>query len=230
MLISGFKPDVNVDMVLRRQGADPAVIRKRRPGLIKIANQAIKEGQSLIKPMVIERSLKVLSLHGDYLELEKGFKLSGSLISHCLAPAEQVVLMVCTIGSQVEDRASSMFNEDPMLSLALDSFGTVAVEVLSIKACNYIEINTAAEGMQTSIPLSPGMIGWDIMEGQTQLFKALRPEPEIVRLLPAGKMIYPRKSLTMVIGIGKNLEKSGRKCDYCTMQSNCKYKLNLVKS
>ena len=60
MLISGFKPDVNVDMVLRRQGADPAVIRKRRPGLIKIANQAIKEGQSLIKPIVIERSLKVL--------------------------------------------------------------------------------------------------------------------------------------------------------------------------
>lgn len=38
------KLDVDVDMVLRGQGADPAVIRQRRPCLVALARQALVEG------------------------------------------------------------------------------------------------------------------------------------------------------------------------------------------
>jgi hypothetical protein len=35
--------------------------------------------------------------------------------------------------------------------------------------------------------------------------------------------MIPRKSLSMVVGLGSDMERSGRACDYCSMQETCRY-------
>ena len=54
--------------------------------------------------------------------------------------------------------------------------------------------------MQASIPLSPGMMGWDGHKGQPEIFNMLDGSKIGVELYPNG-MMTPRKSLTMVTGI-----------------------------
>jgi hypothetical protein len=66
------------------------------------------------------------------------------------------------------------------------------------------------------------MVDWSVAEGQPQIFNLLGEDGSIVSLTPSFIMI-PRKSLTMVMGLGVNLDSSGRTCDFCTMQATCRY-------
>jgi hypothetical protein len=35
--------------------------------------------------------------------------------------------------------------------------------------------------------------------------------------------MVPRKSLTMVMGIGAELQSAGKTCDFCAMRETCRY-------
>jgi hypothetical protein len=76
--------------------------------------------------------------------------------------------------------------------------------------------------METTIPLSPGMIGWSVAEGQSQIFALLDAAEIGVGLTEHGVMIPP-KSLSMVLGIGPNMGTAGSTCDYCSMRETCRY-------
>src|SRR4030066_422408 len=105
---------------------------------------------------------------------------------------------------------------------ALEGAGAAAVEALANAACLYFEKQAAEDGLQASIPFSPGMMDWSVSDGQPQIFQLLGEAGSIVNLTPSYLMI-PRKSLTMVMGIGADLKSSGRTCDYCTMRGTCRY-------
>jgi hypothetical protein len=51
-------------------------------------------------------------------------------------------------------------------SLALDGLGSAATEALANAACTQTETEAKADGMQASIPLSPGMEGWPTGQGR----------------------------------------------------------------
>ena len=78
--------------------------------------------------------------------------------------------------------------------------------------------------MQTTIPLSPGMIGWPVEIDQRQIFNVLDGNQVGVRLT-ADNLMLPRKSLTMVIGIGSDVNGDGNTCDYCSMGQTCHYRM-----
>jgi hypothetical protein len=67
------------------------------------------------------------------------------------------------------------------------------------------------------------MVGWPVSEGQRQLFDLLNWEEIGVTLLPTG-MMMPRKSLTQVIGRGRDVSADGEPCDYCSMGERCLYR------
>ncbi|HZY44674.1 MAG TPA: hypothetical protein VFF70_07995, partial [Anaerolineae bacterium] len=165
--------NIDVDMVLRGQGADARVIRQRRPQLIDIAQRAIEDGQQLIKPAVVYRRVPVASLHHENLVLKNGAVLKGELLALHLAPAEQIILLVCTIGPALGQYVAEVLTTDPAYGLALDSFGSMAVEALSVAACTFFEDQARQRSLFTSVPLSPGMIGWPVDKGQPQIFSLL---------------------------------------------------------
>jgi hypothetical protein len=212
----------DVDAVLRGQGADASILRSRRPGLIKVAEEAMHESLALLHPRVIYQDLPVLGLHHEQLLLEGGRKLDSKLIAQHLAGSTRLIAMLVTIGDELEQHVSQIWDANMVYALALDGAGSAAVEALANAACQYFEQQAAELGLQASIPLSPGMVDWPVSDGQPQIFQLLGEAGALVQLTPSCIMV-PKKSLTMVMGFGTHLQSSGKTCDYCNMRFTCRY-------
>lgn len=213
----------DADDVLRAQGGDPAAVRSRNPAFADIAERALAEAVPLLQPRVSYQRLAVERLTHERVALADGNVLSGPLVAQHLASASDVVVLVCTIGPALETRADEVMAGDMLYGLALDGVGSAAAEALAEAACHYFEKQAVDQGWRASVPISPGMVGWPVGEGQQQVFRVLSATDNGVTLTTTGMMV-PRKSLSMVIGLGPNVSDSGSACDYCSMSDRCRYR------
>jgi len=213
---------LDADRVLWGQGADPAIIRARRPKLVELAEAVIEEGRPLLAPAVLYRRIPVAELRHERLLLNGGGALIGPLIASHLAAAREVIVAVCTVGDILTNDIATIYASDPLRALALHGLAAAAAETLAEAACRHFEGMAAAEGLIASIPLNPGMIGWPLAEGQAQIF-ALIDATEIGVSLGPGCIMQPLKSLSMVVGLGRNLDRSGESCDFCSMRDTCRH-------
>ena len=218
---------IDVDAVLRGQGADPAAIRERSPGLIEAAQRALAEADSLLSPKVLYQRLSVEELRHEQVRLRGGHRLQGSLLAQHLGGASEVVLVLCTIGEALEIYANEISNADMIYGLSLDGVGTAGVESLANAACATFDGQAQTAGLQTSIPLSPGLLGWPVEQGQPQIFKILDPSEIGVRIT-SGMLMLPRKSLTFILGIGAQMVESESACEYCSLKETCRYQDHYV--
>ncbi len=227
-VLTHWEISLDVRQVLRAQGADPDVLLKRNPLFFSMAEKAIALGTSLLHPRVLFDQYKVKNFRHQTLELIQPssingrFVLSGQLIAEHLAHAESVLLMICTLGPELERMVSSLFQTDPLLSLSLDAAGSAAVEILAIQACNHFEKQFKEYGMHVSMPLNPGMVGWPLSVGQPEIFSLLDFE-QIGVTLNESWMMLPNKTLSVALGVGKELSQSGSACQYCSLNGVCQY-------
>ncbi len=68
-ILKDWRNGLDVDSVLRGQGADPAVIRSRSPAVVRFAERALEEGMPLLDPIVIYRRLPVESVRHERIAL-----------------------------------------------------------------------------------------------------------------------------------------------------------------
>lgn len=223
MILRDFDLRLGVDDVLRGQGGDAAKIRARSPALVELAQRALDEGEDLIDPVVQYRRIEVESFSHERLILTGGGVLSGPLIAEHLPSASQVIVAICTIGPKLEQHATSVMSSDLQLGLALDGLGSAAADTLATAACHHFEAWAQQEDFGTTIPLNPGMRGWPVNQGQREIFALLNPEEIGVKLLSAG-MMMPLKSLSLVLGVGRDISVVGTPCDYCSMRERCRYR------
>jgi hypothetical protein len=233
-ILNQWELPLNIDDVLRAQGADPDTFRLRRPSLVNRTEEAIAKGLPLLHPLVLYEKYSVKGLIHERLELtsnssrqDKSY-LSGQLVAQHLARAQMVVIMICTIGSELDESVSSYFKIDPMVGFALDGVGSAAVEMLAIQACNYFETLAKEDGLNTTMPLNPGMVGWPLDQGQPQIFTLLDSD-QIQVSLTESCMMTPSKSLSMVLGVGHDVSAIGSSCDYCSLKGVCKYQNHYAK-
>ena len=152
------KPEISltIDAVIKGQGADPVVIANRKPGLLKIAQNALEIGQSLIHPQSFNRSLEIISVNDKGMMLEGGITINSSHISKLMRGAEVFEAFICTIGDELEKASAELFQADPSLALALDGMANAAIDQLVEKICCDLEMEAQAEGLGVSMPVSPG--------------------------------------------------------------------------
>jgi len=82
-------------------------------------------------------------------------------------------------------------------------------------------LEAAAKGFQNTTPLSPGMIGWRVEEGQPLIFDLMDKAQIGVELTPYNLMI-PWKPPAMIIGISPGIASGERIYDYCYMRETCR--------
>lgn len=227
--LTDIEINIGVDQVLRAQEADPETIRKRKPRLIDVTEKALKLGLPLLESKVLYEKRKTKSIKHETLQFENGDSLSGSLIAQHLAPAEEIFIILCTVGLSLEEQSVKMVKTDPVVGLALEGVGSAGVEALANAVCYHFEKLAEEKGWHTTIPLSPGMTGWPVEKGQPAIFSLLNAEEIGVTLTPSYLML-PRKSLSMVIGVGENIHAEGTTCDYCSMKETCRYQEHYVPS
>lgn len=224
-IITPTNLELTVDDVLRGQGANPEIIRQRNPRFVQVAEQALQIGLSAMTPQILYEYRNVETLRHENLILEGGQKLTGRLISQHLKKAEKVVFILVSLGTQLDELVSAKMTSEPVLGIALDGFGSAAAEQFANATCAEFEALAIQEGLQASIPLSPGMVNWDVHIGQPEIFQVLDASEIGVSLTYTGLML-PRKSLSMIVGYGKEMSIQGSTCDYCAMKGTCNYQVH----
>jgi len=221
-LLNDLPLSITLDQVLLGQGADPQVIRARRPRLVAAAERALAEGLPLLTPRVAYEQLVVREIRHERILLENGESLTGPLIAQQLMSAQSVVILVCTVGPAIEELSLGYVESDPVHSFALYGVGSAATEALGTAACRYFGEQAAKQGLLTTIPLSPGLEGWPVERGQPEIFRILDASAIGVELLPSYVM-RPAKSTSLVVGIGKQIDTSARICDFCARHYTCAF-------
>jgi len=209
------------DDILRGQGADPQIVHFRKPSLLKAAERALIEGLGFIHPMTLTVENKVQEHRHERIFLVDGAVLTGPLVTKHLSGAQRVVAAVCTIGPELEEATSQLFNNYPLYALALDGLGNAAVENLAQQVCRKIVERVVSEDLQASSPLSPGNPEWPVEVGQPQIFSLLEPSTVGVSLTSAG-MMTPKKSVSFVVGFGPKMTQA-KMCSFCSLKETCRY-------
>lgn len=213
---------ITAEDVLRVQGADPERIRTRNPAVWSTTQRAILHGSTLLEKSAVHREYRVTGLLHQKVWLTDRRSLSGPLISRYFATARDVWVVACTIGSKLEEAASTHYSSDPAFAYALDSYGTLSIEAFVTDICHRIDALAASQGFKATMPLCPGMEGWPVEEGQRQLFRALDQRDSPITLTGSSQML-PRKSASLVIGVGPDVDAEGRPCDFCSVRTTCKH-------
>ena len=212
---------LDVDAVLRAQDADPTRIRQRSPRLVALAARALREGMPLLSPAIIARRYTVLGSDHGGLRFRGGDRLSGRLVATECAPAVEIVVLGVTIGAGLETATAGAMTREPCFGLALDGLGTAAVDRLASAETGRIAAMASAAGSCAGTPLSPGMEGWPLRQAQREVFRLLGDGRHPVRLGETG-MMTPRKSLTLVIGLGPGMHSGASHCDFCSSRDRCR--------
>lgn len=219
---SDWNIEITIDDILHAQAADAAVLRRRSPKLVEVAERACNDAQDLIEPIIYFKEVAISSFQDQIIRLDDENYLTGSLVTEHLHDAEAVIVAVCTIGEKLEKMSSSAANNDMTYSFALDAAGSAAADYLGVQAQHHFETLIKAREWEHSIPINPGMIGWPLLSGQTEIFRILQDINHQVTLSMSGLMT-PLKSISLVLGIGPELQRRGKACDYCAFNGRCHY-------
>ncbi len=222
-ILENIEFSISIDSIIRSQGADPKIIRERKPILVDYAKDARKIGQPLLEPKILFQEYAVEKIGHEKITLSNQKSLKGKLIAQHLSAAQKVVIILLTVGNKIEHKINEAFSTNPVLGLALEAVGSASTESLANETCNYFDKKALDNDLETTIPLSPGMVGWPLQEGQSQIFDLINSS-EIGVELTNHSLMSPRKTLSLVIGMGKDLQNHGDMCSYCAMNENCKYK------
>lgn len=220
----GRKLNICPEDVLFAQAADAAVVSRRNPRLLEVAERASRTAEELISPLVIYRKLVIVSRSKNKIHLIGGYNLTGELLIQQLSGAQAVIVAICTVGNRLEKKASSYGNNDISYSFALDSAGSVAADLLVKQAYKYFSEIFANQGWRTTIPFNPGMVGWPLLHGQREIFNILDGLNRDVELGVSGLM-NPLKTISMVVGAGPDIDPHGQACEFCTNRERCHFKV-----
>lgn len=152
------------------------------------------------------------------------FQLVGEDIRKHLKGCDKVAFMCVTISSDVDklirrNQITSMTN-----AIIIDAMASAMVE----QVCDQVEDYIRAEfSDEYSFTWRFGLGYGDFpLEGQKQFLDVLNAPKQIGVCVNDGLMLTPTKSVTCIIGIGKNkhLNSTERGCNSCNFRERCQYR------
>lgn len=163
---------------------------------------------------------KSLPEHG--LVCINGIELKvGNVIATILNGSTSFAVFVATAGWDFDAILKEIVKENDLLNeFLLNALGTCIVE----KSGDYLEsvLQERIGGLKHSKRFSPGYCGWPLLE-QKKIFQFLDGNPCNI-ILSDYCLMSPIKSISGIIGIGKNIKSNLYGCAICNMNSCYKRK------
>jgi hypothetical protein len=148
----------------------------------------------------------------------------GKAVCNELRGAERLAFYVCTAGKTISEKSASLLHgNDPVLGYVYDILGSIITEAAGDRMQSFLESETKINGDQLTNRYSPGNCQWPVSD-QQKLFSFFHENICGVSLTDSTLM-YPVKSISGVIGIGKNVKYRECVCTLCSSK-NCIYRKN----
>lgn len=142
--------------------------------------------------------------------------MAGKTISSFLCDAEEYAVFVATAGMEFENYCRGLSESGDIVKMFFaDMIGSAIADTTGRIAVDEITGIQEAAGKKVSFSYSPGHCEWPVSDQKT-LFSLLPPEPCGIRLQDSGLMI-PIKSVSGIVGIGRELRKRQHSCAICNM-------------
>ena len=226
-IIKDIKLKINEEEVLRYQGYHPNKAGETNEIILQITREEIEQSYCFFEPRGIYSKVMIKNISSEgRINLENGLYLeTNNSMINLLRGTSYLAFGLSTVGNHLEEKVAELFakNEYPK-AIALDAVGTVASKFLS----NYIKSLVCQEAkeqnFQTTKYFSPGSGDWDIHQ-QKNIFQII-PADKIGVKLTESYMMVPKKSLSWVIGIGKEIiipSKGDDSCKTC-LAENCQFR------
>jgi hypothetical protein len=139
-----------------------------------------------------------------------------------LKKSESAAFFLCTAGEEIGKMSrKAMKSGDLLGGYIYDVVGSEIVESAADLMQAELEKTVALSGRKITNRFSPGYCGWDVSE-QHKLFQLMPGTWCGVRLTPSSLM-DPEKSVSGMIGIGKNVRHLPYTCNICNMK-DCIYR------
>lgn len=200
---------------------------KVRPEIDRQIEEALadKGVLDLIHPALAYDIRTITKMGDEDCYLDDGTVFHGVAIPHFLPEAKTLFVAVTTIGPDLENKVTELFKGGQRLKgLIFDAMGTASSENMRFTISDIVKKEAAVRGFVASSPVSPGGISWPITE-QFKIFK-VAPAAEIGVRLTETAMMVPRKSTSMVMGMGENMPtwSATERCNRCPNGANCPYR------
>lgn len=139
-----------------------------------------------------------------------------------LKNSDSIAVFVCTAGEGIGMRSRKAMQEGDLLKgYILDVIGSEMVDSATDLMQSVLENEIGDEGKKITNRYSPGYCGWLVSE-QHKLFQLIPGNFCGIRLTHSALM-DPVKSISGIIGIGKNVRFNPYTCDLCGMK-DCIYR------
>lgn len=146
---------------------------------------------------------------------------AGKQVNEFLDKMTHAAIFVFTAGREVTDRAHQLNEEGHLVeAYLLDVLGNILVEKGMDKMQAALQEALKQEGLRSTNRYSPGYCDWNINE-QKSLFSFF-PEGFCNVTLNQSCLMNPLKTVSGIIGIGKNVKYHKNVCNYCN-NLNCLY-------
>jgi len=194
--------------------------QKLSPELDGIIEECMRSMRETVSPFQTRMTFDI-RVQTDGIHLENtGITLPGTDIRRHLDGCNQAVLLAVTLGTAADSLIRHWEAADITRSLVLDACATQYIEQL----CDELEKQVKQEASDRGLAITPRFSpGYGDLPLDTQ--------PKLLAVLDAGRRIgltcterfilIPRKSVTALIGLGKELHERPGGCESCPLQSTC---------
>jgi hypothetical protein len=218
-VIQGIHVDVDASRILKNEGCTDHKL------IVEAAGWAADRASDLARPAATYRFLKVNGISDRTLKAEDKELIVGPLVG-LLKPAEEILVGVATLGSDVEMEVRALKDSGQFLkSYLLDSAAFVVLDQATRALRSVAESEASRRGWGVGAALSPGALaGWDLSD-QATLCSLVDLAAIGIELSPS-QLLKPSYSLSVLIGLGKGYgtHKVSDTCAYCSLGKSCQYR------
>ncbi|MCB9208667.1 MAG: hypothetical protein H6609_04750 [Ignavibacteriales bacterium] len=161
------------------------------------------------------------------LEIGNQIFLTDKIVTSQLKKSEKAVLFLCTIGNEMENWSKELYSSGESIMSYLANISASAV-VEKVADLLHSHINNFASDLDLSATnrYSPGYCNWSVAE-QSKLFSFF-PKEFCGVTLSESNLMTPIKSVSGIIGIGKEAEYKEYLCDRCGIK-DCTHRIYLTR-
>lgn len=152
----------------------------------------------------------------------------GRIILRQLHGAEAYVLFICTSGMEFEAYQQRLKDAGDMVRIFIaDALGSVIAEKTADRMEEHLQESIDKLGWQHTNRFSPGYCGWHVSQ-QQRLFPLFQGHACGVTLTDSSLMV-PIKSVSGIVGIGKEVRRLDYSCGLCDFKQCYKRRSKLSK-